>query len=109
METIYYRLNAARITVDGGRKVSGGEGVCYAVLPKKAAPAPEQGNVLDFEAYRRALKPEEAAPAETEAEAEAEEPAAPRKSLSPWLLADLCASAAVVGFTALAALGVLLG
>ena len=109
METIYYRLNAARITVDGGRKVSGGEGVCYAVLPKKAVPAPEQGKVLDFEAYRRALKPEEAAPAETEAEAEAEAPAAPRKSLSPWLLADLCASAAVVGFTALAALGVFLG
>ena len=107
METIYYRLNAARITVDGGRKVSGGEGVCYAVLPKKAVPAPEQGKVLDFEAYRRALKPEEAAPAE--AEAEAEEPAAPRKSLSAWLLADLCASAAVVGFTALAALGVFLG
>ena len=80
METIYYRLNATRITVDGGRKVSGGEGVCYAVLPKKAVPAPEQGKVLDFEAYRRALKPEEAAPAE--AEAEAEEPAAPRKSLS---------------------------
>ena len=109
METIYYRLNAARITVDGGRKVSGGEGVCYAVLPKKAIPAPEQGKVLDFEAYRRALKPEEAAPAETETEAEAEAPAAPRKSLSPWLLADLCASAAVVGFTALAALGVFLG
>lgn len=107
METIYYRLNATRITVDGGWKVSGGEGVCYAVLPKKAVPAPEQGKVLDFEAYRRALKPEEAAPAE--AEAEAEEPAAPRKSLSPWLLADLCASAAVVGFTALAALGVFLG
>lgn len=105
METIYYRLNATRITVDGGRKVSGGEGVCYAVLPKKAVPAPEQGKVLDFEAYRRALKPEETAPAETEAE----EPAAPRKSLSPWLLADLCASAAVVGFTALAALGVFLG
>ena len=77
------------------------------MLPKKAGPAPEQGKVLDFEAYRRALKPEEAAPAE--AEAEAEEPAAPRKSLSPWLLADLCASAAVVGFTALAALGVFLG
>ena len=109
METIYYRLNATRITVDGGRKVSGGEGVCYAVLPKKAVPAPEQGKVLDFEAYRRALKPEEAAPAETETEAEAEAPAAPRKSLSPWLLADLCASAAVVGFTALAALGVFLG
>lgn len=107
METIYYRLNATRITVDGGRKVSGGEGVCYAVLPKKAVPAPEQGKVLDFEAYRRALKPEDATPAE--AEAEAEEPAALRKSLSPWLLADLCTSAAVVGFTALAALGVFLG
>lgn len=101
METIYYRLNAARITVDGDRKVSGGEGVCYAVLPKK--PAPAEGKVLDFEAYRRALEPEAEVPM-------AEEPVeTPRRPLSPWLLADLAASAAVVGFTALAAFGVLLG
>jgi len=108
METIYYRLNAARITVDGDRKVSGGEGVCYAVLPKKAAPAPAQGKILDFEAYRRALEPEEV-PAVQTAEEEEEEAPAPKRTLSPWLLADVCASAAVVVFTALAALGVFLG
>lgn len=105
METIYYRLNAARITVDGDRKVSGGEGVCYAVLPKKAVPAPAEGKVLDFEACRRALEPEEIPAAE---EPEPEEAPAPRRALSPWILADLLASAAVVGFTALAAFGVLL-
>lgn len=105
METIYYRLNAARITVDGDRKVSGGEGVCYAVLPRKTAPAPAEGKVLDFAAYRRALEPEEDIPV---AEEPVEAPA-PRRALSPWLLADLLASAAVVGFTALAAFGVLLG
>ena len=105
METIYYRLNAARITVDGDRKVSGGEGVRCVVLPKKAAPAPAEGKVLDFEACRRALRPEEDIPAAEEPE----EAPAPRRTLSPWLLADLLASAAVVGFAALAAFGVLLG
>lgn len=105
METIYYRLNAARITVDGDRKVSGGEGVCYAVLPKKPAPAPAEGKVLDFEACRRALELEE----DISTAEEPEEAPAPRRTLSPWILADLLASAAVVGFTALAALGVLLG
>lgn len=106
METIYYRLNATRITVDGDRKVSGGEGVRCVVLPKKAVPAPAEGKVLDFEAYRRALEPEEVFAAE---EPEPEEAPAPRRALSPWILADLCASAAVVGFTALTAFGVLLG
>ena len=107
METIYYRLNAARITVEGDRKVSGGEEVRCVVLPKKVKPAPAEGKVLDFEAYRRALEPEAVSPVEEDAEPE--EAPAPKRSLSPWILADVCASAAVVLCTALAALGVLLG
>lgn len=104
METIYYRLNAAHITVDGDRKVSGGESVRCVVLPKKSRPAPAEGKVLDFDAYRRALA-ENTLPAAAEDEPE---PAAPKGRLSFWLLAEIGASAAVVGFTALAALGVFL-
>lgn len=107
METIYYHLNAARITVERDRKVSGGEGVRCVVLPQKARPVPAEGKVLDFEAYRRALEPERVPLAEETAEPE--EAPAPRRSLSPWVLVDVCASAAVVLCTALAALGVLLG
>ena len=107
METIYYRLNAARITVERDRKVSGGEEVRCVVLPKKARPVPAEGKVLDFEAYRRALEPEEVSLVEEAAEPE--EAPVSRRSLSPWILADVCASAAVVLCTALAALGVLLG
>lgn len=106
METIYYHLNAARITRGGSRKVSGGEELRCVVLPKKAAPAPAEGKVLDFTAYRRALEPEEAAPAE---EPQREETPAPKGRLSPWLLVEIGASAAVVLCTALTALGVLLG
>ena len=106
METIYYQLNTTRITRTGDRKVSGGEEICYAVLPRKASPAPAEGKVLDFEAYRRALQ-EEATPMEEEAPEEAAVPA--KKGPSPWLIADLCATGAVVLCTALAAFGVLLG
>ena len=111
MDTIYYRLNAARITAEGDQKVSGGEGTCYAVLPRRTRPVPEEGKVLDFAACRRRLLAEEEthAPAEPVLPEEAEKAPAPRRGLSPWLLADLCASVAVVGFAALAAFGVLLG
>lgn len=104
MDTIYYRLNAARITVDGDRKVSGGASVRCVVVPKKSRPAPVKGNVLDFDAYRRTLA-EDALPAAAEDESA---PAAPKGRLSLWLLAEIGSSAAVVGFTALAALGVFL-
>ncbi|WP_297213935.1 hypothetical protein [uncultured Flavonifractor sp.] len=119
METIYYHLNAARITSGGARKVSGGEGLRCVVLPRQTAPAPAAGTVLDFAACRRAL--EERAAAQTpparrtqadprvEAEPRAEGSASCQARRSLWLAADLCASAAVVFFTALAALGVLLG
>lgn len=107
METIYYRLNAARITVERDRKVSGGEEVRCVVLPKKARPVPAEGKVLDFEAYRRTLEPE--AVSLVEEEAEPEEAPIAKRSLSPWILVDVCASVAVVLCTALAAMGVLLG
>ena len=55
METIYYHLNATRITQGGNRKVSGGEELRCVVLPKKVRPAPAEGKVLDFAAYRQAL------------------------------------------------------
>ena len=108
METIYYQLNTARITLDGGRKVSGGETVRCVVLPKKVRTAPAEGKVLDFAAYRRAMEPEAALPETAEDEVVEAAPAR-EKGLSPWLLADLCATAAVVLCTALAAFGVLLG
>lgn len=106
METIYYRLNAARVTRGGNRKVAGGEEVRCVVLPKKARPAPAEGKVLDFEACRRALEPGSAPLAEAP-QPEEVRPASGRR-LSPWLLAEVGASAAVVLCTALTALGVLL-
>lgn len=113
METIYYHLNAARITFGGARKVSGGEGLRCVVLPRQTAPAPAAGTVLDFAACRRALEERAAAqtpPARrTQADPRAEGSASCQARRSLWLAADLCASAAVVFFTALAALGVLLG
>ena len=56
METIYYRLNAARITVEGDRKVSGGEEVRCVVLPKKVKPAPAEGKVLDENKAERHIR-----------------------------------------------------
>ena len=106
METIYYHLNATRITQGGSRKVSGGEELRCVVLPTKVRPAPAEGKVLDFTAYRQALEPESAPPVE-ELPRQAEDPA-PKGRTSYWLVAEVCASAAVVLCTALTALGVLL-
>lgn len=107
METIYYHLNTTRVTRGGNRKVAGGEEVHCVVLPKKARPAPPEGKVLDFAAYRRALEPVSAPPAETPQPEQARPASGRRPSL--WLLAEVGASAAVVLCTALTALVVLLG
>lgn len=58
METIYYSLDAKRLTVCGeaaGRRASGGqETVCYAFVPRPRRPVtPAGGKVVDFTAYRR--------------------------------------------------------
>ena len=109
METIYYHLNATRITQGGNRKVSGGEELRCVVLHKKVRPATAEGKVLDFTAYRQALEPESAPPAEElpRQTRQTEEPV-PKGRPSPWLVAEVCASAAVVLCTVLTALGVLL-
>ena len=64
METIYYSLDAKRLTVCGeaaGRRASGGqETVCYAFVPRPRRPVmPAGGKVVDFTAYRQAAHPEE--------------------------------------------------
>ena len=69
METIYYSLDAKRLTVCGeaaGRRASGGqETVCYAFVPRPRRPVtPAGGKVVDFTAYRQAARPEEHAPQE---------------------------------------------
>ena len=68
METIYYSLDAKRLTVCGeaaGRRASGGqETVCYAFVPRPRRPVmPAGGKVVDFTAYRQAAHPEEYAAA----------------------------------------------
>ena len=57
METIYYSLDAKRLTVCGeaaGRRASGGqETVCYAFVPRPRRPVmPAGGKVVDFTAAR---------------------------------------------------------
>ena len=86
METIYYSLDAKRLTVCGeaaGRRASGGqETVCYAFVPRPRRPVtPAGGKVVDFTAYRQAAHPEEYAPRE-------EAPGRPRpvwRPLARWL------------------------
>ena len=104
METIYYRLNAARITA-GARKASGGESMRCVVLPQ-APRAGGGGKVISFDAYRRARgkTPEALCPPAAE---EAPRRRQDRRS-ARWAMADLCATAAIVACTAVTALGVLL-
>ena len=61
METIYYSLDAKRLTVCGeaaDRRASGGqETVCYAFVPRPRRPVmPAGGKVVDFTAYRQAAR-----------------------------------------------------
>lgn len=106
METIYYYLNAARVTRGGSRKVSGGEELRCVVLPRTVRSAPADGKILDLTAYRQALEPQSAPPAEEMPRQG--EATAPKGRPSPWLVTEVCASAAVVLCTALTALGMLL-
>lgn len=97
METIYYSLDAKRLTVCGeaaGRRASGGqETVCYAFVPRPRRPVmPAGGKVVDFTAYRQAAHPEEYAPRE-------EAPGRPRpvqRRRTLALTVDLAATGAVV-------------
>jgi len=109
METVYYHLNARRIAV--GELASGGEAYRYAFIPqKKARPLPPAAdNVLDFQAYRAKLA--SAGPDLPEAP-EDREPAAPaRPARRPAdrfgllsLALEVCATAAIVVFAAIASL-----
>lgn len=100
METIYYSINAKRLTVcgqAGGRRASGGgETVCYAFVSphRKQAPA-GSGKILDFDACRRSRA--QAQPALPDA---AEQRGPRNRGPRPWLLLDLCASAALVAVVA---------
>ena len=97
METIYYSLDAKRLTVCGeaaGRRASGGqETVCYAFVPRPRRPVtPAGGKGVDFTAYRQAAHPEEYAPRE-------EAPGRPRpvrRRRTLALTVDLAATGAVV-------------
>lgn len=97
METIYYSLDAKRLTVCGeaaGRRASGGqETVCYAFVSRPRRPVmPAGGKVVDFTAYRQAAHPEEYAPRE-------EVPGRPRpvrRRRTLALTVDLAATGAVV-------------
>ena len=105
METIYYSLDAKRLTVCGeaaGRRASGGqETVCYAFVPRPRRPVtPAGGKVVDFTAYRQAAHPEEYAPRE-------EAPGRPRpvrRRRTLALTVDLAATGAVVVLLAAVAL-----
>ena len=97
METIYYSLDAKRLTVCAaarGQRASGGqETVCYAFLPRRSAPAARSaagGKVVDINAYRRSIQPAEPAPP-----APADRPRAPRRQRL-LLAAELAATGAVV-------------
>lgn len=96
METIYLNVNARQVTAcreDADRKACvGQETACYTVLPRRRAPRPA-GQVLDFEACRRALEEAEPAPSPSLGE-EAPEP---RRRWDLALAADLVASAGMLG------------
>ena len=92
METIYYSLDAKRLTVCGeaaGRRASGGqETVCYAFVPRPRRPVmPAGGKVVDFTAYRQEYAPREEVPGRPR-------PVRRRRTLA--LTVDLAATGAVV-------------
>ena len=99
METIYYNIDAKRLTVsvsaEGQRACGGQDTVCYAFVPSRGRRLPERGgnNVVDFTAYRqkRMNPPVE----ETLPEEEPDEAPESRPVVRRWKLLDLCTSAAV--------------
>ena len=59
METIYYRLDAKRLTcsaADAEKQASGGAPVCYAFVPRTRPARGRTGVVVDFEAYRARMQ-----------------------------------------------------
>lgn len=119
METTYFTIDARRVLVWGGAEArqaaGGGGGVCYAVIPrgKRAPDGPQEGKILQFDAFRGGdaprVSPEEPGPEAREL------PAAQRRpdrresgKLGLPLAADLIATGAVVGAAITAAVGFLL-
>ena len=97
METIYYNLDARKLTVYGMASGGSAPRPCLC-LDRRERPSGTEGVVLDMEAYRRRRAGEEA-PSEAsqpEAPACAEERPARRANRRTGLLLDLCASLAIV-------------
>lgn len=97
METIYYTLDARRLTLQGssqGRRASGGgETICYAVAPRRPAARRDGGTVINLADYRQPQPSEETEAPEHSGEDTTQRPQA-RHRLS--LAVDLLASCAVV-------------
>jgi hypothetical protein len=98
MDTIYYMLDARRVS----RTIASGEAALscghYAILPRKIAPrAGEMEKVLDFAAYRRALptSEEEMLPPAHQAH-----PASPEKTAGVGLTMEVLATAGILVMTA---------
>ena len=102
METIYYSIDAKRLTgyarAEGQRVCGGQETVCYAFVPSRGRKPAETGagKVVDFTAYQKA----HAVPAAEEPAAgepvEENRPARQAREKVRWKLLDLCASGAVM-------------
>ena len=103
METIYYSLDAKRLTIcadaQGCRASGGTESVCYAFVPRRVSTQrPAQAKVVNIADYRGAGKT--SAAEEREAPSSPEAPLPRRRGLSFGLMLDLAVSAAILGVLA---------
>ena len=91
METIFCRIDAAHMVIQGREKekASGGQGnFCYVIAPKKKAePSMRGAKIVDFSAYRAAH------PVKEEVRSE-EKPASGKIPFG--LIVDLCATVAIL-------------
>lgn len=102
METIYYTLDARRVTCCG---MASGEALprrSYAVLRREVAPRTgERGKVVDFTAYRQAMVAhEDANIMDVHKAPEAAKPMPAGKGSRTVLLLELIATAAVIAMAA---------
>ena len=110
MKTVYFRLKAARITSTSDGMPKGREGICYAILPQKRPPSVTRGTILDFSSFCPAAESRHTVQSPCivpQEERVGDNLPSPRVRRAFWT-ADLWASAAVVMFAALAAIGVFL-